>query len=292
MTLRVCVFGRTGQVATELRRLAGPDLSVTALDRAAADLQNPDACAAAVAAAQADIVINAAAYTAVDKAEEDAAQATTINAEAPGAMARAAAARGLPFVQISTDYVFDGTKRAPWTEDDPVGPLGVYGQSKLAGETAVRAAGGPHVILRTAWVHAGHGANFVATMLRVGATRDRLTVVDDQQGGPTAATDIARALIAIARAFADGNGVSGTFHYCGRPAVSWCGFAREIFRQADWIPAPEIAPIATADWPTPAARPANSVLDCTRIRDAYGIEQPDWRISLAPVLAELRETGV
>ena len=288
MTLRLLVFGRTGQVATELMRLAGPNLLMTALGRDEADLADPEACAAAVRGAEADAVVNAAAYTAVDRAEAEEDLATVINGAAPGAMARAAAARGLPFLHISTDYVFDGRKDGAWTEDDPPAPLGAYGRSKLAGERAVGQAGGPHVILRTAWVHAGHGQNFVRTMLRVGAARDRLTVVDDQRGGPTAAADIAAALVTVAHAFAAGRGVSGIFHYSGAPAVTWCGFAREIFARADWLRTPEIVPIRTADWPTPAARPKNSVLDCTRIRDAYDIGQPDWRESLGPILAELR----
>ncbi|HET7408888.1 MAG TPA: sugar nucleotide-binding protein, partial [Paracoccaceae bacterium] len=196
-------------------------------------------------------------------------------------------------LHISTDYVFNGAQEGPWTEDDRPAPLGAYGRSKLAGERAVAEAGGKHVILRTSWVHAGHGQNFVRTMLRVGATRDRLTVVDDQHGGPTAAADIAGALVAIARAFAAERGVPGVFHYCGAPPTSWCGFAREIFARADWMRTPEIVPIRTEDWPTPAARPANSVLDCTRIGSAYGIRQPDWRVSLGPILAELRarDTG-
>jgi dTDP-4-dehydrorhamnose reductase len=294
--VRLLVFGRTGQVATELLRLAGPDLRVTALGRAAADLAEPEACAAAIDAAAraaaerggADAVINAAAYTAVDRAEAEEALATTINGRAPGAMARAAAARGIPFLHLSTDYVFDGAKAGPWAEDDPPAPLGAYGRSKLAGERAVLAAGGAPVVLRTAWVHAGHGANFVRTMLKAGATRPRLTVVDDQIGGPTPAASIAAALVAIARAFAAGRGVPGIFHYCGAPATSWCGFAREIFAQARWMRPPEIQPIRTADWPTPAGRPANSVLDCTKIGAAYGISQPDWRESLGPILAELR----
>jgi dTDP-4-dehydrorhamnose reductase len=291
VTLRLLVFGRTGQVATELLRLAGPGLGIAALGRHEADLADPAACAAAVAGTEADVVVNAAAYTAVDRAETEEDLATRINGEAPGAMARAAAARGIPLLHVSTDYVFDGAKQGAWVEDDPPAPLSAYGRSKLAGERAVAAAGGRHAILRTAWVHAGHGGNFVRTMLRVGATRPRLTVVDDQRGGPTAAADIARTLVAIASAFAEGRGASGVFHYCGVPATSWCGFAREIFAQASWMTAPEIVPIRTADWPTPAARPANSVLDCTRIRAAYGIGQPDWRASLGPVLAELREAG-
>jgi dTDP-4-dehydrorhamnose reductase len=289
--VKLLVFGRTGQVATELLRLAGPHadsgLEITALGRAEADLADPETCAAALHGWRGDAVINAAAYTAVDKAETEEALATRINGEAPGAMARAAAERGIPFLHVSTDYVFDGSKAGPWVEDDPPAPLGAYGRSKLAGEREIAAAGGAHLILRTAWVHAGHGANFVRSMLRAGATRDRLTVVDDQRGGPTAAADIAATLVAIARAFGQGRGVSGIFHYCGAPAVTWCGFAREIFAQVPWSRVPEITPIRTADWPTPARRPANSVLDCAKIGAAYGIAQPDWRVSLGPVLAEL-----
>jgi len=287
MALKICVFGQTGQVATELRRRAGPGVAVTALGREAADLARPEACAAAVRAADADVIVNAAAYTAVDKAEADAPLATRINAEAPGAMAAAAAARGLPFLHVSTEYVFDGTARHPLGEDAPTAPLGAYGRSKLAGEQAVAAAGGAHAILRTAWVFSAHGGNFVKTMLRVGAQRDRLSVVDDQTGGPTAAHDIADALIAMARAFADGRGVDGLFHYSGAPAITWCGFAREIFRQAGGD-APEIVPITTAESPTDAARPAHAVLDCGRIQAAYGIAQPDWPRALAEVLAELQ----
>ena len=288
MGLHILLFGQTGQVATELQRLAGPGQAITALGRDQADLSDPDACAAVIAGTHADIVINAAAYTNVDQAEQDEDLATLVNAKAPGAMAAAAARHGLPFLHISTDYVFDGSGTRPWRETDPVAPLGAYGRSKLAGEQAVTAAGGDHVILRTAWVYAGHGANFVATMLQVGATRPELRVVDDQTGGPTPAWAIAEALMTIARAFAAGQGVPGVFHFCGAPATTWCGFAREIFARADLANCPEITPITTADWPTPAARPANSMLDCSKISAAYGIAQPDWRAALSDVLAELQ----
>ena len=285
--MKLLVFGRTGQVATELARLAGPELQITCLGREDADLTDPETCAARIMASDADVVINAAAYTAVDKAEDEEALALAINATAPGAMARAAAARGVAFLQISTDYVFDGSRSRPWTPNDPVSPLGAYGRTKLAGEQAVRAAGGSYAILRTSWVFSAHGANFVKTMLRVGATRDRLTVVDDQHGGPTAAADIANALVTIAQAFHGGKGVTGTFHFAGAPATSWCGFAREIFARVPGEHAPEIAAIPTRDYPTPAQRPAYSVLDCAKIKDAYGIAQPDWRTTLDRVLAEL-----
>ncbi|MDT8343119.1 MAG: sugar nucleotide-binding protein, partial [Thermohalobaculum sp.] len=207
MTLRLLMFGRTGQLAREVLRRAGDGIAVTALDRDAADLGDPARCADLIARAGADVVLNAAAFTAVDLAEAEEARALRINAEAPGAMAQAAAARGLPFLHISSDYVFDGTSPRPWREDDPVAPLNAYGRTKLAGERAVAAAGGPHVILRTAWVHAGHGRNFVASMLRAGAAQPRLRVVADQHGGPTPAGALAGAALAIARAFAAGCGV-------------------------------------------------------------------------------------
>ena len=291
MTLRLLVFGRTGQVATELGRLAGPDLAVETLSRDDADLADPAACAARIRETAADVVVNAAAYTAVDKAESEEPLAHAVNAAAPGAMAEAAAARGLPFLHVSTDYVFDGSGTRPWREDDAVAPLGAYGRTKLAGERAVAAAGGPHAVLRTAWVFSPHGANFVKSMLRHGAARDRLTVVDDQYGGPTPADSIAEALVAIARAFAAGRGASGVFHFAGAPAVTWCGFAREVFARAGWARPVEVAAIATADWPTPARRPVNSRLDCSRIADAYGLGQPDWRAGLDRCLAALTAEG-
>lgn len=290
MAIKALSFGFSGQVATELRRIAGAshDLALKAVPRAEADLENPRRCAEIIAEAEADIVINAAAYTAVDKAEEEEARALLINGDAPGAMAEAAARRGLPFLHISTDYVFDGGGDRPWRETDPTDPLGVYGRSKRLGEEAIIEAGGPHVILRTAWVFAAHGGNFVKTMLRVGAQRSELTVVDDQRGGPTAAADIASALLTIARAWRAGRGESGVFHFCGAPPTTWCGFAREIFARAGMPTPPTVRPIATADWPTPAQRPKSSVLDCAKIERVYGVKQPDWRPALAAVLEELR----
>jgi dTDP-4-dehydrorhamnose reductase len=287
MTLRLLVFGHTGQVATALRRLEGPDLSVHCLSRAEADLADPAACEARIWETDAHVVVNAAAYTAVDKAEADEARAHAVNAVAPGRMAVAAASRDLPFLHISTDYVFDGSGTRPWCEDDPVAPLCAYGRTKLAGEQAVIAAAGPHAVLRTAWVFSPYGTNFVKSMLHHGAVRDRLTVVDDQYGGPTPAESIAEALVTIAQAFAAGRGTSGVFHFSGAPAVSWFGFAREIFKRTNWPRLPEIAPITTADWQTPAQRPANSRLDCSRITQIYGLNQPDWRTGLDCCLAAL-----
>jgi len=286
--MRVLVFGQTGQVATELARQAGADITMTRLGRDRADLTDPAACAAAIAASDADVVINAAAYTAVDRAEAEEALATTINATSPGAMAQASAARGIPFLHVSTDYVFDGSGTRAWQPDDATGPLGAYGRSKLAGEDAVRAAAGPHAILRTSWVVSAHGANFVKTMLRLGTERDKLTIVADQVGGPTAAADIAAALLTMARAFHTGRGTTGTYHFSGAPDVSWADFAREIFAQANLTCKVEDIP-ATA-YPTPARRPANSRMDCTALRRDYGIDRPDWRTSLHGILTELKGT--
>jgi len=285
--MRLLVFGTTGQVARELARAAERQgLALEALGRAEADLADPEACAARVADAAADAVINAAAYTAVDTAESDGETAHLVNAAAPGAMAAAAAARSLPFLHVSTDYVFDGRPGPPWSEADPPAPVSVYGRTKLAGERAVAAAGGPHAILRTAWVFSAHGANFVKTMLRLRTERERLNVVDDQRGGPTPARAVAAALITIASAFREGRGVSGLFHFAGTPTVSWADFAEAIFRAAG-PPAPRVERIPSSDWPVPARRPENSALDCRAIAAAYGIAQPDWRPGLNEVIEEL-----
>ena len=262
-----------------------PGWQTTFLGRDAADLSDPAACAAAVMAAQTDVVINAAAWTAVDRAETEEPAARLVNADSPGAMARACTARGLPFLHISTDYVFDGSGTRPWQVEDPTGPLGAYGRTKLAGEGMVRAAGGPHAILRTSWVFSAHGANFVKTMLRAGKIRDTLTVVDDQTGGPTPAAAIADALIAIAAAFAAGQGRSGTYHFSGTPDVTWADFARAIFKAAGM--SVTVTGIPTSAYPTPARRPANSRLDCEALTAAYGISRPDWQSGLTDVLNDL-----
>lgn len=280
--MTLLVFGQTGQVATELARRA-PDALY--LGRAAADLADPEACAAAIAAHRPTGVINAAAYTAVDRAEEDEALATTINGAAPGAMARACAALDIPLVHISTDYVFDGTGETPWREHDPTAPLGAYGRSKLAGEEAVRGAGGAHAILRTSWVFSAHGANFVKTMLRLGRERDALRVVADQVGGPTPAGDIAATSLQVLDLLRKNREKSGTYHYSGAPDTSWAGFARAIFDLAGLKVAVEEIP--TSAYPTPAARPLNSRLDCAQLETVFGITRPDWRAGLAAVVKEL-----
>ena len=285
--MRLLVIGRTGQLATELARHV-PD--ATFLGREGADLADPEACAAAIHAHAPDAVINAAAFTAVDLAEREEAAARTINALAPGAMARACAARDIPFCHVSTDYVFDGTGTRPWMPDDAPAPLSAYGRTKLAGEEAVRAAGGPHAIVRTSWVFSAHGANFVKTMLRLAQTRDRLDIVADQIGGPTPAAALATALAEIARQLRDDPAKSGTYHFAGAPDVSWADFARAIFAATIFAStgrAVAVGDIPAAAYPTPARRPANSRLDCSSLTRTFGIPRPDWRAGLADVLNEL-----
>ena len=282
--MKLLVFGQTGQVARELIRRAPVGVTVETLGRDRADLSDPAACAAAIMATDADAIMNAAAWTAVDKAETEEAEATVVNAAAPAAMAEAAAARGLPFLHISTDYVFDGSGDVPFTPDHPKGPLGAYGRSKLLGELGVRSAGGAHLILRTSWVVSAHGANFVKTMRRLGADRATLNVVADQIGGPTPAADIADALFTAARAMIDGH-AGGTHHFSGSTDCSWADFARAIMAGAGL--ACEINDIPSSAYPTPAKRPMNSRLDCSAFTREFGVPRPDWRIGLTQILKEL-----
>lgn len=280
------VFGHSGQVAQELRLLVP---GAQFLDRTQADLTDPEACAAAIHSIRPRAVLNAAAYTAVDRAETDLETARLVNAIAPGKMAQAAAGLGVPFLHVSTDYVFAGSGDRAWREDDATGPLGAYGATKLAGEQAVAAAGGQWAVLRTSWVFSAHGANFVKTMLRLGAEREELGIVADQIGGPTPAAAIAGALITMARTMLDDGSKGGVYHFSGAPDVSWADFAAEIFLQAGL--ATRIRRIETADYPTPAQRPLNSRLDCARIADDFGIQRPDWRDGLATVLSQLENAA-
>ena len=275
------MIGKTGQVAQELAKL--PD--TVCIGRDEADLTVPEHCSSAIHAHVPRAVINAAAYTAVDKAEQEEALATLINADAPGVMARACASLDIPFVQISTDYVFAGDGTAPWRPDDPTGPLGAYGRSKLLGEQNVRAAGGVHAIMRTSWVVSAHGNNFVKTMLRLGAERNALNVVSDQIGGPTAARDIAAACHRMAEELVVSPEKTGTYHFAGAPDCSWADFARSIFDQAnlDCV----VTDIPSSAYPTSATRPLNSRIDCSSIKTAFGIERPDWRDSLTKILTDL-----
>ena len=293
--MTVLLFGGNGQVGHELRRSlrALGDVVVTTrsgeLPEGAhcevADFDRPDTLAELVERVAPAIVVNAAAYTAVDKAEDDVDAAFRTNAEAPGVLARACALRDIPFVHYSTDYVFDGQGSRPYREDDPTAPLGVYGASKLAGEDAIRAAGGRHLILRTAWVYGQHGHNFMKTMLRLGAERDELRVVADQVGTPTPAAliaDVTTELLGLRDA------PSGTFHLTPRGETSWHGFAEAILEEAlarGLIPrAPKVIPIATSDYPTRARRPGYSRLDIGRLEQVLGRALPEWRTGLRQVL--------
>ncbi len=275
------VFGATGQVAQELSRLEG----MTCVGRAQADLTDADACVDLIAQTKPKAVINAAAYTAVDSAENEEPLATQINGAAPAAMARACAAHDIPFVHISTDYVFDGSGSTPWSVDDQVAPLGAYGRSKLAGEVGVRDAGGTHAILRTSWVVSAHGNNFVKTMLRLGADRDALNIVADQIGGPTPARAIAKACESIAQQLRTDPAKTGTYHFSGREDVSWADFARNIFQQAQL--SCKVSDIPSSDYPTPAKRPLNSRMDCGTTSATFGIERPNWRDGVADILRDL-----
>lgn len=289
--MKILILGTSGQVGTELMRAAWPPgTELVGLARPEVDMARPETVAAAVAEHAPALVVNATAYTAVDKAEGDREAAFAVNRDGPARLAAACAARGAALIHISTDYVFDGTKPAPYTEDDPVAPLGAYGASKEAGEAAVRAALPRHVILRTSWVYAAHGANFVKTMLRFGREREEMRVVADQHGAPTAASDIAAAIVAIAGRISAGNDVPwGTYHFTGTGETTWHGFAERVFQRLEAATGrrPRLLAIATADYPTPARRPANSRLDCTRIRTAFGIAAPLWEDSLDRVLDEL-----
>lgn len=284
--MKLLVFGQTGQVARELARRVPAGVTLTQLDRSQADLMNPAACAAAILASNADAIINAAAWTAVDKAEAEEAAATVVNGDAPTAMAQACAARNLPFLHISTDYVFDGAGTLPFAPDHPTAPLGAYGRSKLAGERGITAAGGQSLILRTSWVVSSHGANFVKTMLRLGRERPSLNVVADQIGGPTPAAAIADALYTCAAAMLNG-AQGGIHHFAGTPDTSWADFARAIMTAAN-LPC-TINDIPSSAYPTPAKRPLNSRMDCSSL-SRFGLTRPDWRAALPEILHDLETT--
>ncbi len=278
--MTILVFGKTGQVATELKRRA----DVIALGRDRADLSDPEACAAAIHEHKPTVVINAAAYTAVDKAETDEDIALAVNGLAPKSMAEACNDLGIPLVHISTDYVFNGSGTRPWTPDDTPEPLGAYGRTKRAGEDYIQAANGVYAILRTSWVFSAHGNNFVKTMLRLGADRDTLSIVADQIGGPTSAADIAEACLSIADQLITHPERRGLYHFAGAPNMSWADFAREIFRQAQLTV--DVTDIPSSEFPTPAQRPENSRMDCNTLSN-FGMSNPQWEQSLARVLKEL-----
>ena len=295
--MTVLLFGGNGQVGTELRKLfaGSPELVVTTrsgsvdgMECEAADFDRPQTVKSILERVRPDLVINAAAYTAVDAAENDADAAWRANAEAPAQVAAWCAVHGVPLVHYSTDYVFDGQGSQPYREDDATAPLGVYGASKRAGEEAIIGSGAPYLIFRTAWVYASHGKNFLRTMLRLGAERERLGVVADQIGTPTSAALIARVTLQVLQS---GQLQSGIWHLVADGQTSWHGFAREIFSQAQAAglmeKIPEVVAITTADYPTPAARPAWSCLDNRKLKADFGISLPSWEQELSRVLAEL-----
>lgn len=283
--MRIAVFGADGQVGRALSRVAAArGIALAAFDRAEADVTDATALNAALARARATVAVNAAAYTAVDKAESEQDRAFAVNRDGAANLARAAGSLGIHVIHVSTDYVFDGAKRGAYVEDDPIAPLNVYGRSKAAGEDAVRAACAGAVILRTSWVYGREGANFVKTMLRLGAERDELRVVDDQRGCPTFAEDFAEAIVAIAESLPAARG--HTFHLAGAGETSWYGFARAIFAEASryGLRTPQLQAISSAEYPTPARRPANSVLDCAKAKRVLGVELPPWDVGLSRML--------
>jgi dTDP-4-dehydrorhamnose reductase len=288
--MRIVVTGRHGQVARSLTE-AGPEFGVeiVTIGRPELDLALPATVEPLLAAAEPDVILNAAAYTAVDRAEQEPETATMINVAGAGAVAAAAAKLDVPVIHFSTDYVFDGSKATPYTEEDPVAPTSIYGTSKLAGERMIAAAMPNHVILRTAWVYAPYGKNFVRTMLALAQTRDEVRVVADQIGCPTYAPDIAVATIAIARNLLnrpDDARLRGIFNLAGSSETSWAGFAAAIFAnlKEKGMRTPILTPITTAEYPTPARRPANSRLDCAKLRRMHGIQLPSWTASLPACL--------
>jgi dTDP-4-dehydrorhamnose reductase len=288
---RIVVIGRTGQVAKALGQVPLPEGStLLTLGRDRLELTRPETFKAVLEPLAPDLLLNAAAYTAVDRAEAEEELATAVNGRAPEVLAQIAADLGVPFLHISTDYVFDGASEGPWSEGDAPNPINAYGRSKLVGERAVLDSPARAVILRTSWVFGANGRNFVKSMLRIGAERDEVAVVSDQFGGPTAAADIAETLLRIARRLLDGTpgGGLGLYHYSGAPDVSWSEFADEIFARAHWLPRrPSVRRIGSDQYAAAARRPACSALDCTKIKRDYGIDRPDWRQALARTLAEL-----
>ena len=285
--MKIVLTGANGQVGREIV-LRAAHRSVLAFSRSELDITDVRTVESKLTDCGADLVINAAAYTAVDRAEQETEQAYAVNRDGVSHLAVTCARLNIPLLHISTDYVFDGSKSGAYLEDDPIAPLGVYGASKWQGEQVVRNILEQHIILRVSWVFGAYGHNFVKTMLRLARERDELRVVDDQCGCPTYAGAIAAVLLNVADRISDGDKAFwGTYHFCGSPATTWHGFAKAIVEQArtrENLKTRLIVPIATADYPTPAARPANSVLDCTKLRKRFGIESTPWRQGLEAML--------
>jgi dTDP-4-dehydrorhamnose reductase len=293
--ITVLQFGTVGQLARELIRAASDQahLSIRALHLDRVDFRYPEQVIDAVrTAGPVDVVINATAYTAVDKAESEQDLARQINAQSVAALAQTCSERDIPLIHVSTDYVFDGTKAEPYLESDEPNPLGAYGRTKLEGEEAIRVATDRHVIVRTSWVYSAHGSNFVKTMLRLGAERDELRIVDDQHGAPTSSANLASAILAMVTQIATGGGsdLFGTFHYADQGETTWRRFAEAIFEEAaPWTAIKaRVIPVTTSEYPTAARRPLNSRLNCTKIERVYGIVRPSWRVSLTRVMEEIK----
>lgn len=291
--MTILVVGHSGQVARAIAERAGLDYETVSLGRPDLDLTDKASISAALETTRPSIVINAAAYTAVDKAESDEEAAFAVNETGPAMLARACKAKGLPLIHYSTDYVFDGAKSDPYNENDPTSPLGVYGRSKLAGEQAIAQETDDFVILRTAWVYSPFGGNFVKTMLRLAGERDALNIVADQWGCPTSAIDIADATLAISNRFAAGEGLRGVYHLAAPDSTNWHGFAEAIFSVSEELggPSAKASPISASDYPTPAARPANSRLDGTKLERDYGLRLPSWRDSMRQCVTRLLKEG-
>ncbi|HTV81916.1 MAG TPA: dTDP-4-dehydrorhamnose reductase [Acidobacteriaceae bacterium] len=295
MSPRILLVGSGGQVGRELQRSFAGLGELVACDRQALDLTSENSVRAVVERTEPDVILNAAAYTAVDKAESEADLAHAINARAPQILAEEAARRGALLIHYSTDYVFDGSKTSPWTETDEPHPLNIYGASKLAGEEAIRRVGGRYLIFRTSWVYGPHGKNFLFTMLRLGRERERLIIVDDQRGAPTTSIAIADATRAIAEGVLAGRfgateDWAGLYHMTCGGVASWFEFGQAIFARAGRLldgRLPQVAPIATADYPTPARRPLNSVLCCEKLARIFDVRLPDWEAALDTVLRQL-----
>ena len=287
--LKILINGKTGQVAVELQKCLAGLGELIVLGRDQLDLSQPEQIRAQVRAHKPDLIINAAAHTAVDQAESEPQLAFAINATAPGVFAEEAAAQGIPLIHYSTDYVFDGSKPVPYTEDDATNPLGVYGKSKLAGELAIAASGAQHLILRTSWVYSTHGKNFLLTMQRLLQERPELRVVADQIGAPTWAGTIAQSTRALLERWQAGEaGAWGTYHLTAQGETSWFGFTQAIAAHlsAQGKTCATLEPIPASAYPTPAARPQNSRLDCSKLAREWGVTQPDWEAALSECVAE------
>lgn len=292
--MNIAVIGCNGQLGWELvRQGEARGLGILARDCPEIDISDPASIDACLDSADIHLVVNAAAYTAVDRAESEPDSAFAVNRAGPAHLADRCRTRGIPLIHVSTDYVFDGTKTGPYVEEDSVAPLGVYGESKAAGEAEVRKLLPEHIILRTAWLCGVHGHNFVKTMLRLGREKDILRVVADQSGCPTIAADLAEAVLEVVRQIEKNEAVEwGTYHYCGAGKTTWHGFAEAIFEiagQYEKFSVKRVEPISTRDYPTPVRRPTNSVLDCTKIERYFAIRPRPWRESLAEMIEQLYE---